>query len=111
MTAVEEMKEFQVAFSPPPSKHPKLDREYEALLCGGGLQITGSTPDGTYVEIVELPRSEHPYFLGCQFHPEFKSKPLEAHPLFKSFVGAAHANRRGAHKTEARAEHTLQGSR
>jgi CTP synthase len=71
----------------------EFNREYEALLCGAGLQITGSTPDGTYVEIVELPQSEHPYFLGCQFHPEFKSKPLEAHPLFKSFVGASYNNR------------------
>jgi CTP synthase len=45
------------------------------------------------VEIVELDRADHPYFLGCQFHPEFKSKPLEAHPLFKAFVGAAYENR------------------
>jgi CTP synthase len=55
----------------------EFNREYEALLCGAGLKITGSTPDGTYVEIVELDRDTHPYFLGCQFHPEFKSKPLE----------------------------------
>ena len=60
----------------------EFNREYETLLTGGGLQITGSTEDGTYVEIVELP--DHPYFLGCQFHPEFKSKPLEPHPLFSS---------------------------
>ncbi len=71
----------------------EFNREYEALLCGAGLKITGSTLDGTYVEIVELDRADHPYFLGCQFHPEFKSKPLEAHPLFKSFVGAAYAKR------------------
>ena len=45
----------------------------------GGLRISGSTPDGTYVEMVELP--DHPHFIGCQFHPEFKSKPLEPHPL------------------------------
>jgi len=72
----------------------EFNREYEALLCGAGLQITGSTPDGTYVEIVELPQSVHPYFLGCQFHPEFKSKPLEAHPLFKAFVGASYEDRK-----------------
>jgi CTP synthase len=71
----------------------EFNREYEAVLCGGGLQITGTTPDGTYVEIVELPPSQHPYFLGCQFHPEFKSKPLEAHPLFKSFIAASYENR------------------
>ncbi len=50
-----------------------------------GLRISGSTPDGTYVEMVELP--DHPHFIGCQFHPEFKSKPLEPHPLFSTFVG------------------------
>ena len=74
----------------------EFNREYEAILTGAGLRITGSTPDGTYVEIIELAKSEHPYFLGCQFHPEFKSKPLEAHPLFKAFVGAAYEN--GAQK-------------
>ncbi len=60
----------------------------KSTLTAGGLRISGSTPDGTYVEIVEIP--DHPYFLGCQFHPEFKSKPLEPHPLFKAFIGAAY---------------------
>ncbi len=69
----------------------EFNREYEAVLTGGGLRLTGATPDGTYVEIVEIP--DHPYFLGCQFHPEFKSKPLEPHPLFRSFVEASYANR------------------
>jgi CTP synthase len=69
----------------------EFNREYEALLTGGGLSITGSTPDGTYVEIVEIP--DHPYFLGCQFHPEFKSKPLEPHPLFREFIKASYENR------------------
>jgi len=69
----------------------EFNREYEALLTGGGLSITGSTPDGTYVEIVEIPG--HPYFLGCQFHPEFKSKPLEPHPLFHEFIRASYENR------------------
>jgi CTP synthase len=70
----------------------EFNREYEAVLTGGGLRITGATPDGTYVEIVEIP--DHPYFLGCQFHPEFKSKPLEPHPLFSSFVKASYENGR-----------------
>lgn len=70
----------------------EFNREYEALLTGAGLRISGSTPDSTYVEIVEIP--DHPYFLGCQFHPEFKSKPLEPHPLFHSFVKASYANRK-----------------
>ena len=69
----------------------EFNREYEALLTGAGLQITGASPDGTYVEIVELP--SHPHFIGCQFHPEFKSKPLEPHPLFRSFIAAAYQHR------------------
>jgi CTP synthase len=69
----------------------EFNREYEELLTGAGLRITGNSPDGTYVEIVELPN--HPYFLGCQFHPEFKSKPLEPHPLFLSFIHASYAHR------------------
>ncbi|HEY2361855.1 MAG TPA: CTP synthase [Candidatus Angelobacter sp.] len=79
----------------------EFNREYEAVLTGGGLRITGATPDGTYVEIVEIP--DHPYFLGCQFHPEFKSKPLEPHPLFSSFVKASYESgrkRRDAKSTE-----------
>ena len=67
----------------------EFNREYEETLVAGGLKISGSTPDGTYVEMVEIP--EHPFFIGCQFHPEFKSKPLEPHPLFKAFVGASYA--------------------
>jgi len=70
----------------------EFNREYESMLTAGGLRISGSTPDGTYVEIVELPG--HPFFLGCQFHPEFKSKPLEPHPLFTAFVEASYENRR-----------------
>jgi CTP synthase len=66
----------------------EFNREYEETLTAAGLRISGSTPDGTYVEMIELP--DHPHFIGCQFHPEFKSKPLEPHPLFKSFVGAAY---------------------
>jgi CTP synthase len=84
----------------------EFNREYEPALCGAGLRITGTTPDQTYVEIVELPQSEHPYFLGCQFHPEFKSKPLEAHPLFKAFVGASYENRK-RHRQGVSASETL----
>jgi CTP synthase len=69
----------------------EFNREYEAVLVGGGLRLTGSSPEGTYVEIVEIPT--HPFFLGCQFHPEFKSKPLEPHPLFHAFVQASYKNR------------------
>ena len=80
----------------------EFNREYEALLTGAGLNITGTTPDGTYVEIVEIPG--HPFFLGCQFHPEFKSKPLEPHPLFEKFIKASYANRVQAKGVAASAE-------
>jgi CTP synthase len=65
----------------------EFNREYEKTLVTAGLRITGRTPDENYVEIVEAPN--HPWFLGCQFHPEFKSKPLEPHPLFAAFIGAS----------------------
>jgi len=58
-----------------------------------GLVFSGISTDERFVEIVELARDEHPWFLGCQFHPEFKSKPLMPHPLFASFVHAAFQNR------------------
>jgi CTP synthase len=82
----------------------EFNREYEEPLVQGGLKISGSTPDGTYVEIIELP--DHPHFIGCQFHPEFKSKPLEPHPLFQAFVGASykHGVRRRADKVAAEME-------
>jgi len=66
----------------------EFNREFEEILTSNGLKITGETPNGMYVEICEI--ANHPYYLGCQFHPEFKSKPLEPHPLFRSFVGAAY---------------------
>ena len=52
----------------------------------GGLKISGWSPDRVLAEIVEL--GDHPWFLGCQFHPEFKSRPLEPHPLFASYIRA-----------------------
>jgi CTP synthase len=84
----------------------EFNREYEALLTGAGLQITGTTPDGTYVEIVEVPG--HPFFLGCQFHPEFKSKPLEPHPLFAAFVKASYENRQKSRRGEPTKAEALQ---
>jgi CTP synthase len=70
----------------------EFNREFEHELTSAGLRITGETPDRTYVEICEV--EDHPWFLGCQFHPEFKSKPLEPHPLFSSFVNAAYEQKR-----------------
>ena len=69
----------------------EFNREFEGVLEAHGLRLTGQTPDGVYVEICEVP--DHPWYLGCQFHPEFKSKPLEPHPLFQAFVGAALAHK------------------
>ena len=68
----------------------EFNREFEDVLTRHGLRLTGETPDGVYVEICEL--ADHPWYLGCQFHPEFKSKPLEPHPLFSAFIGAALKN-------------------
>jgi CTP synthase len=65
----------------------EFNREFEGILKEHGLKLTGETPDGVYVEICEL--ADHPWYLGCQFHPEFKSKPMEPHPLFSAFVRAA----------------------
>jgi CTP synthase len=59
----------------------------------GGLVFSGVSPDEKFIEIIELSRDNHPWFLACQFHPEFKSKPLSPHPLFASFVHAAFQNR------------------
>ena len=78
----------------------EFNREYEDQLKAAGLRITGETPDGTYVEICEI--AGHPWFLGCQFHPEFKSKPMEPHPLFKAFIGASYEYR--MRRLEAEAE-------
>src|SRR3954469_14504336 len=71
----------------------EFNPEFRETLVRAGLVISGESPDGKFVEIAELPREVHPWFLGCQFHPEYRSKPLQAHPLFASFVRAAHENR------------------
>ena len=66
----------------------EFNREYEEAITSQGMVVAGETPDALYVEICELPG--HPWYLGCQFHPEFKSKPLEPHPLFQAFVEAGY---------------------
>lgn len=70
----------------------EFNREYEGVLTEHGLRLAGQTPDGVYVEICEVP--DHPWYLGVQFHPEFKSKPFEPHPLFAAFIGAALKHRK-----------------
>ena len=65
----------------------EFNNAFRETLSQHGMVFSGTSPDGTLVEIVELP--DHPWFVGCQFHPEFKSRPMHAHPLFKDFIAAA----------------------
>ena len=71
----------------------EFNQEFEKLLSKAGLKFSGRTPDGKFVEIAEIP--DHPWFLAVQFHPEFKSRPLAAHPLFKEFIGASWRHKNG----------------
>jgi len=71
----------------------EFNPEFRPVLEKEGLVFSGISPDGKFVEIIELPRDVHQFFVGCQFHPEYKSKPINAHPLFVSFVKAAWENR------------------
>jgi len=65
----------------------EFNNAYKGVLTRMGMRISGASPDSELVEIVEI--ADHPWFLGCQFHPEFKSRPTEPHPLFSSFIGAS----------------------
>lgn len=67
----------------------EFNPEFRETLETAGLVFSGVSPDGKFVEMIELPRDVHPWFVGCQFHPEYRSKPLTPHPLFSSFVHAA----------------------
>ena len=67
----------------------EVNNDFRQVLADKGLLFSGLSPDGALVEMCEVP--EHPWFVGCQFHPEFKSRPLDPHPLFASFVAAAMA--------------------
>ena len=69
-----------------------MDIKYRDALEARGLRFSGMSPDGRLPEIVEV--EDHPWFIGVQFHPELKSKPLEPHPLFRDFVRAAKDNSR-----------------
>ncbi|MGL1931198.1 MAG: CTP synthase [Desulfotalea sp.] len=68
----------------------EFNNDYRQQLIEKGLIISGTSPDNNLVEIVEL--EDHPWFVACQFHPEFKSKPMKAHPLFKDFISASLKN-------------------
>lgn len=67
----------------------EFNNKYREQLEQAGLVISGTSPDGTLVEAVELPKDKHPFFVGTQFHPEYQSRPLEPHPLFCAFIKAA----------------------
>ena len=77
----------------------EFNREFEEPLRTCGLRVSGRSPDGKFVEVIEL--AEHPWFVAVQFHPEFRSKPLRPHPLFADFVRAVHQH---ATSSRARAE-------
>jgi CTP synthase len=70
----------------------EFNNDFKAALTEKGLRITGASPDGRLAEITEIPG--HPWFLGCQFHPEFKSRPTSPHPLFSHFIRAALAGKK-----------------
>jgi CTP synthase len=74
----------------------EFNNQYRKMFEDAGFVATGLSPDGSLVEIIELPTSEHPWFLAVQFHPEFKSKPTKAHPLFREFIAAGLKRREGA---------------
>ncbi len=74
----------------------EFNNDYRQLLEDAGLIISGTSPNGELVEITEI--ADHPWFLGCQFHPEFKSRPMDPHPLFRDFIGAALAFSRNKQK-------------
>ena len=65
----------------------EVNNSYREALEAAGLTLSGTSPDNRLVEMIEL--NDHPYFIGCQFHPEFKSRPMQPHPLFAGFVSAA----------------------
>jgi CTP synthase len=67
----------------------EVNNAYRERLEAAGLVISGTSPDGRLVEFVELPRHVHPFFAATQAHPELKSRPTRAHPLFRAFLGAA----------------------
>ncbi len=71
----------------------EFNNDYREELEKNGLVIAGTSPDNNLVEIIEI--DDHPWFLGCQFHPEFKSKPMKPHPLFRDFISAALLHKQG----------------
>ncbi len=71
----------------------EVNTKYIDQLEKAGLVFSGKSPDGVLMEIAELPKKDHPFYLGTQFHPEFKSRPLVPHPLFSAFIKASSRTR------------------
>jgi CTP synthase len=71
----------------------EVNNDYRERLEAAGLRISGTSPDSRLVEFVELPREVHPYYVATQAHPEFRSRPTRAHPLFTGLVAAAIARK------------------
>ena len=80
----------------------ELNNSYRKALEDAGIRFAGLSPNGELVEIMEIP--QHPWFLACQFHPEFKSRPLDPHPLFAAFIHAALARKLKARKLKAQSK-------
>jgi len=72
----------------------EVSNSYRDAFVEHGMRLSGLSPDGSLVEIVEL--ADHPWFVGCQFHPELQSRPTRPHPLFAAFVAAAVTRRRAS---------------
>jgi CTP synthase len=85
----------------------EVNNEYRGALASGGLTFSGLSPGGGLVEIIE--RSDHPFFVATQFHPELKSRPTRAHPLFAAFIAAAAAHRQADSRIEREADWATAG--
>ena len=87
----------------------EVNHEFLPRLEAAGMKIVGTSPDGKFIEMIEY--DGHPWFVACQFHPEYKSRPLTPHPLFREFVAASYRHRQarrrgdGTSKTEHQAVH------
>ena len=77
----------------------EVNQEFLPQLLAAGMKVSGLSPDGKFVEIVEY--ADHPWFLACQFHPEYKSRPLAPHPLFREFVAAAYRHKQARRSASA----------
>ena len=86
----------------------EVSNKYREVMSQKGLVLSGTSPDQRLVETIEL--ADHPHFVGCQFHPEFKSRPHAAHPLFLRFVHAAIERQRDQRKAKAEPATTTQGA-